>query len=55
MLGKEAATLLEEEKPAGKYELEFDASKYNLASGVYFCELKIKGGGSLRIKMIYLK
>ncbi|HSL87864.1 MAG TPA: FG-GAP-like repeat-containing protein, partial [Ignavibacteriaceae bacterium] len=34
ILGKEIATLVDEEKPAGKYEVEFNAG--NLSSGVYF-------------------
>ena len=38
MLGNEVATLVDEYKPAGKYEVEFDAS--SLTSGVYFYQLK---------------
>jgi hypothetical protein len=34
ILGREVATLVNEEKPAGSYEVEFDGS--NLSSGVYF-------------------
>lgn len=34
ILGKEIATLVDEEIPAGKYEVEFNAG--NLSSGVYF-------------------
>jgi hypothetical protein len=34
ILGNEVATLVNEEKPAGTYEVEFNAS--NLSSGVYF-------------------
>lgn len=33
-LGREIATLVNEEKPAGEYEVEFDAG--NLTSGIYF-------------------
>jgi hypothetical protein len=55
VLGKEIVTLINEEGQLGEYELEFDASKYNLASGIYFCELKIKDRGYSRIKMVYLK
>ncbi|MFZ2324586.1 MAG: T9SS type A sorting domain-containing protein [Ignavibacteriaceae bacterium] len=54
ILGNEVATLLDEEKPAGEHKVEFDASKYNLSSGVYFCELKMKGGNSSRIKMVFV-
>ncbi|HSR16958.1 MAG TPA: T9SS type A sorting domain-containing protein [Ignavibacteriaceae bacterium] len=38
VLGKEVATLVNEEKHAGVYVIKFDAS--NLASGVYFYQLK---------------
>ena len=38
VLGKEVATLVNEEKPAGSYELDFDGS--NLSSGVYFYQLR---------------
>jgi hypothetical protein len=37
VLGNELATLINEEKPAGVYEVEFDAS--NLSSGIYFYKL----------------
>ena len=37
VLGREAATLVEEFKPAGRYEVQFDAS--NLPSGVYLYAL----------------
>jgi len=38
VLGNEVATLVDEYKPEGKYEVEFDASA--LTSGVYFYQLK---------------
>ncbi|MBE0551659.1 MAG: T9SS type A sorting domain-containing protein [Ignavibacterium sp.] len=38
VLGKEIATLVNEEKPAGDYKVNFDASK--LSSGVYFYQLQ---------------
>lgn len=38
ILGTEVATLFNEEKPAGRYEIEFDASR--LPSGVYFYRLQ---------------
>jgi len=39
VLGKEVAALVNEEKPAGSYEVEFNAS--SLPSGVYFYQLKV--------------
>jgi parallel beta-helix repeat protein len=39
LLGREVATLVNEEKQAGKYEVEFDAS--NLSSGVYLYRISI--------------
>ena len=43
VLGNEIATLVDEEKPTGTYEVEFDASSgiRNLVSGVYFYQLKV--------------
>jgi hypothetical protein len=38
ILGNEVASLVNEQKPAGNYEVEFDGS--NLSSGVYFYQLK---------------
>ena len=38
ILGKEVATLVNEEKPAGNYKVEFDRS--NLSSGIYFYNLR---------------
>ena len=38
ILGSEIATLVNEEKPAGNYEVEFDGSK--LSSGIYFYRLQ---------------
>ena len=37
VLGREVSTLVNEEKPSGSYEVEFDASK--LSSGIYFYQL----------------
>jgi hypothetical protein len=41
VLGKEVATLVNEEKSAGIYKINFDASK--LSSGVYIYQLKVNG------------
>ena len=52
VLGNEVATLVNEEKPSGSYELEFDAEK--LSSGVYYYQLRT-GSFIETKKMIYLK
>jgi len=52
VLGNEVATLVNEEKPAGNYEVEFDGSR--LTSGVYFYQLK--SGSYLETKkMVMMK
>ena len=55
-LGNEVATLVKEEKPSGRYEVEFNTSKINHqpSSGVYFCRLQTENY-SKTIKMLYLK
>ncbi len=50
VLGREVATLLNEEKPAGEYEIEFNASE--LGSGVYF--YKIQAGAFVEVKKMVL-
>jgi hypothetical protein len=40
LLGQEIATLVNEPRPIGEYEIEFDADKYNLTSGIYIYQLK---------------
>jgi hypothetical protein len=52
VLGNEIATLVDEYKPAGRYEVEFDASR--LASGIYFYQLKAGEYASVK-KMILIK
>jgi len=52
VLGKEVATLVNEEKSSGNYEVEFNAS--NLSSGVYFYKL-ISGNFSQTKKMLLLR
>jgi endoglucanase len=39
LLGREVATIVDEEKPAGRHECEFDAG--GLSSGVYFYRLQV--------------
>ena len=52
ILGKEIATLVNEEKPAGNYEVEFNAE--GLVSGIYFYRLRT-GTYSSTKKMILLR
>jgi hypothetical protein len=54
ILGNEVTTLLNEIQSPGNYEIEFDASKYNLSSGLYFYVLK-SGGIRTSKKMCLLK
>ncbi len=39
VLGNEVAVLVNEQQAPGEYEIEFDAAKYNLSSGVYYYSL----------------
>ena len=52
VLGNEVATLLDEQRPAGSYDVEFDASQ--LTSGIYFYQLTSRDFSSTK-KMILLK
>lgn len=52
VLGNEITTLVNEFKPAGIYEVELDASKYNLPSGIYF--YKFKSGTFVETKKLIL-
>jgi len=52
VLGREVAMLVNEEKQAGEYEVEFNAA--NLPSGIYFYQLKA-GQYSETKKMVLLK
>ena len=52
ILGKEVAELVNEEKPAGQYEVKFNASK--LTSGVYLYTLKA-GNYTETKKMVLIK
>jgi hypothetical protein len=64
ILGNEVATLVNEEKPAGRYEVEFQSAVGNrqLASGIYFYQLKVfdpeSGSGQIFVqtkKMLLIK
>ena len=61
LLGKEITTLVNEEKGAGSYKLNFNADKYRLSSGIYFLEIKTSGVNSVStlyhkvVKMLYLR
>ncbi len=54
IMGKQVCTLLNEDKPAGTYSINFDSKKYCLSSGIYFYRL-ITGGYSSVKKMILMK
>jgi len=54
VLGNEVATLVNENQPTGIYEIEFNSSKYNLRSGIYFYKL-VAGSFDQTRKMILLK
>lgn len=56
LLGREVATLVDEYKSAGNYEVEFNPASgiRHLESGVYFCRLQTKNY-TKTIKMLYLK
>ncbi|QQS37525.1 MAG: T9SS type A sorting domain-containing protein [Ignavibacteriales bacterium] len=53
ILGNEIATLVNEEKPAGVYEVEFNSTA-NMASGFYIYRLVVNGNSFTR-KMMLLK
>jgi hypothetical protein len=40
--GREIAELLNEERTSGKNQIEFNAEKYKLSSGIYFIQMQIK-------------
>jgi hypothetical protein len=52
ILGNEIATLVNESKTQGTYEVEFNAE--GLSSGIYFSKLSINGKNLLR-KMVLMK
>jgi hypothetical protein len=50
VLGNEVATLVNEEKPAGSYEVDFNAA--GLSSGIYF--YKLQAGSFFETKKMIL-
>ena len=50
VLGNEVAALVNEQKPAGEYEVEFNASE--LGTGIYFYQLK--AGNLVKTKKMML-
>lgn len=54
MLGREVGSLVNEERPAGTYDINFNAYTYSLSSGIYFYRLSSGAYSSIK-KMIYLK
>ncbi|MBN2366935.1 MAG: T9SS type A sorting domain-containing protein, partial [Calditrichaeota bacterium] len=50
--GQKVMTLVNEEKPSGFYEVQFDGTA--LASGVYFCQFRSSGFTESR-KMILMR
>ncbi len=52
ILGNEVAALVNEEQPAGEYEVEFNGNQ--LSSGVYFYKLSVGQYSEIR-KMVYMK
>jgi hypothetical protein len=52
VLGNEVATLINEEKPAGSYEVNFDATQ--LSSGIYFYTINASNFVETK-KMILMK
>ncbi|MBS1494039.1 MAG: T9SS type A sorting domain-containing protein, partial [Bacteroidetes bacterium] len=52
LLGREIAELVNETKDAGRYTIDFNASKYMMASGIYF--YRIKAGEFVNTKRMVL-
>ncbi len=54
MLGREISTLVDDELNSGLHHIYFEASDYNLSSGVYYYTLRTESGTKSKA-MIYLK
>jgi beta-lactamase superfamily II metal-dependent hydrolase len=50
IFGKEVAELVNENKPAGRYKVEFNAS--SLASGIYYCSIHTGSFGDVKIMIL---
>ena len=55
LLGREVATLVNEEKPAGNYNVDFNISELELSSGLYLYRLQAGTSFAETKKMVYLK
>jgi len=53
VLGREIATLVNKEQPAGNYKVNFNAG--SLASGIYYYRISTSSGFTQTKKMIVLK
>ena len=53
-LGQKVATLVDKKQPAHRYKVIFNAGEYNLASGIYFYQVKA-GNYVQRRKMVFIK
>jgi hypothetical protein len=51
--GRKVATLVSEQQPAGRYQVEWDAAAF--AGGIYFCSLKSNANFVQTIKLVLLK
>jgi len=54
IVGREVAVIMNEVKDAGEYEIELNAGKLGISSGVYFYQMKAGDYTSIK-KMVYLK
>ncbi len=54
LFGKEIATIINEYQRRGVYEVQFDAEKFNLASGTYFYTIDFNGS-KITKKLVYLR
>lgn len=54
LFGEKMSTLINDFQKEGYYEIEFDASKFNLSSGTYFYKLESNGISEIK-KFVYIK